>query len=448
MKRAACVVGLTVVALAACDDGDGTTSTGGAASTSSGPTAASTGTGPPDRLALDFAPVPFPTTLPYITDLAFVPGASGEFLVTDLYGGVELAKLSGDAAEVLFDVKIPDVYAEYDAGLLSLAVDPDFAANAFFYVGLTLAKNHVVVRRYTLDRTDAAATLASGVVILELQVATSPRWHNITSMGFEPDGAMWLLVGDKGIALPNAPDPKATVAQDPTSLLGSLVRIIPSRVEGMGGYTPVPGAPLYAPGADPAIFAKGMRSPWQGLYHDGRWFYGEVGLDDIEEVNVVSMAGQNFGWPVVEGPCALDLHMNAPDCSLYVDPWIHFDRSSSSPYVLEDPEAVPTGKRSVYAGWIYRAAPGPSVPNDPYLGLWNDVLVWGDAFVGFMRASKIDGEPDGWHLGHQPFPSAWDQGPDGYVYMVSLSAEPDPSDPVGNGLPSPLHRAVLKTARP
>lgn len=440
MKRAARVVALVAAAaLAACDDGNGTASTGGGNGDSTVSTSASTGSGPPERLALDFVPVPFATSLPYITDLAFVPGASGEFLVTDLYGGVELAEMGTDAATVSFTMKIPDVYAEYDAGLLAVAVDPDFATNAYFYVGLTLAKNHVVVRRYTLDRAAPAATLASGVVILELQVASSPRWHNITSMGFEPDGTMWLLVGDKGIALPNATDPKTTVAQDPTSLLGALVRIIPSRVEGMGGYTPVPGAPLFAPGADPAIFAKGMRSPWQGLYHDGRWFYGEVGLDDIEEINVVSAAGQNFGWPVVEGPCALDVHMNLPDCSLYVDPWIHFDRSSSSPYVLEDAAAVPTGKRSVYAGWIYRPTPG-----DPYLGLWNDVLVWGDAFVGFMRASRIDGEPDGWHLGHQPFPSAWDQGPDGYVYMVALSAEPDPMDPVGGGSPSPLQRAVLK----
>ncbi len=429
-----------LAACSACDDGATTSSAGGQSAAVSQSSASGTGGGLPDRLALEFVQIPFPTGLPFITDLAFVPGASGEFFVTDLYGGVELAKLVGDAAEVSFSAKIPDVYASYDAGLLALAVDPDFATNAYFYVALTLATNHVVVRRYTLDRADPAATLASVVTILDLQVASSPRWHNITSMGFEPDGTMWLLVGDKGIALPNATDPKATVAQDEKSLLGSLIRILPSKAPGMGGYLPVAGAPPYSPTADPALFAKGMRSPWQGLYHDGRWFYGEVGLDDIEEINVVSAAGQNFGWPVVEGPCALDIHMNAPDCALYVDPWIHFDRSSSSPYVLDDLEAVPTGKRSVYAGWIYRPT-----PDDPYAGLWNGVLVWGDAFVGFMRASKIDGDPGGWHLGHQPFPSAWDQGPDGYVYMVALSAEPDPKDPIGTGLPSPLRRALLKT---
>ncbi|MFO0615289.1 MAG: PQQ-dependent sugar dehydrogenase [Polyangiaceae bacterium] len=438
--RSAHAVLMVVAALAACDDAATTASSTSSSASSSSASTGGAGGGHPARLELDFVGIPFATELPYITDLAFVPGASGEFLASDLYGGIELGKITGDATEISFSAKIPDVYAEYDAGLLSVAIDPDFASNGYFYAGLNLATNHVVVRRYTLDRADPAATIASAVPILDLQVLSSPRWHNITSMGFEPDGTMWLLVGDKGIALPNAPDPTKTVAQDEKSLLGSLLRIRPSKEKGVGGYQPVAGAPLYSPTADPAIFAKGLRSPWQGLYHEGRWYYGEVGLDTFEELNVISAAGQNFGWPVVEGPCALDIHMNMPDCTKYVEPWVYVDRSSSSPFVLDDSEAVPTGKRSIYAGWIYRPT-----ENDPYQGLWNDVLVWGDAFVGFMRASKLDGDPNGWHLGHHPFPSAWDQGPDGFVYMVSLSAEPDPKDPVGMGPPSPLRRAVLKT---
>ncbi|MFO0556082.1 MAG: PQQ-dependent sugar dehydrogenase [Polyangiaceae bacterium] len=391
------------------------------------------------RLALDFVEVPFETQLSYITDLAFTPDGSGRFMVIDLYGGFELAQLNEEDATVLFSAALTDVYVEYDAGLLALAIDPDFAENGYFYLALNLAKNHVVVRRYALDINDPAATLASETVILDLQVPSSPRWHNITSMGFEPSGVMWLLVGDKGISLPSAADPTMTVAQDETSLLGSLTRILPSKDPAMGGYEPVTGGPTYSPTSDPAVYAKGLRSPWQGLYHDGRWYYGEVGLDDIEEVNVISEAGQNFGWPVVEGPCEKDLYGHMPDCTLYTDPWVWFNRSASSPFVLDDPDAVPTNKRSVYAGWIYE-------PNalDPYDGLWNDVLVWGDAFVGFMRASKIDGDSSGWPIGHQPFPSAWAQGPDGYVYMIALSEEPNAGDPsMMSGLPSPLRRAVL-----
>jgi hypothetical protein len=426
---------LTQILATACGDDTGAGADGGGGA---GPTGGAGGAGGAlERLALVFEPVPFDTELSYITDLAFVPDGSGEFMVCDLEGGIELGQLSSSGAEIQFRAAVDDVFAEYDAGLLALALDPGFSENGYFYLALNLAKNHVVLRRYTLDRDDPTATIASAVVILDLQVPSSPRWHNITSMGFDEEGAMWILVGDKGIALPTASDPTATVSQDETSLLGSLLRILPSTEPTVGGYELVPGAELYSPGADPAIVAKGLRSPWQGVYHEGRWFFGDVGLDDVEEVNVISGPGENFGWPVVEGPCDLDVHSNEPDCSLYSDPFVHYDRSNSSPFVLDDPDAVPTNRRSVYVGWIYQ-------PNaaDPYLGLWNDVVLWGDAIVGFMRASEIDGDPAGWHVGHVPFPSAWAQAPDGFVYMIALSEEPDPDEP-GGRRPSPLRRATL-----
>ena len=62
--------------------------------------------------------------------------------------------------------------------------------------------------------------------------------------------------------------------------------------------------PPWADGADPALLAMGFRSPWKGLYHNGRWYVGDVGDGSWEEINVlVEGANQNFGWPEVEGPC-------------------------------------------------------------------------------------------------------------------------------------------------
>ncbi len=437
MRLFFCLVGCVALS---CGDSSATGGGGGGgASGGAGGAGASSGTaGAPSRLALGFEPVTYESQAAYITDMAFVPDGSGRFLTTDLYGAFEFADLGADEATVVFSAALDDVYVEYDAGLLSCAIDPDFAENGFIYLALNLAKNHVVVRRYTVDFDDPAATLASEVLILTVQVPTSPRWHNITSMGFEESGVMWLLVGDKGVAKPDVADPTMEVPQDESSQLGALVRILPSKDPAVGGYEAVPEGPTYSPTSEPTVVAKGIRSPWQGVYHAGVWYYGEVGLNDIEEINVIDAPGKNFGWPVVEGPCELDIFANAPDCSLYDDPWIHFDRSASSLYVAEDPDAVPTGKRSVYAGWIYQPQ-----DNDPYAGRWNDVLVWGDAFVGFMRASELDGDPDGWHLGHMPFPSAWAQGPDGYVYVIRLSEEPEPQGGSSSGKATPLLRAVL-----
>src|SRR5690606_29774332 len=151
--------------------------------------------------------------------------------------------------------------------------------------------------------------LSSEVTILDIDAPGAPRWHNIMSMGFEEDGVMWIMLGDKGLYNP---------AQDPGDMLGSLVRILPSKQEGIGGYTTPPDAPLYSTTADPAVYAIGLRSPWRGIYHEGRWFFGDVGGDDFEEINIIDRPGVNLGWPRFEGPCEIDVFGSGPhDCSLY-----------------------------------------------------------------------------------------------------------------------------------
>lgn len=383
---------------------------------------------PTGVLQVRFEQVPYETTLDYITDLAFTPDRSGEFLAIDLYGKFEHARLDAHGAVSLISGQFDDVYADFDAGQLGLAIDPDFDENGMFYIATNLAKNHVQLRRYTLRRGSFAETRESEVVIVDVRVSSSPRWHNITSLGFDEEGVMWVLVGDKGLFEP---------AQDPTNLLGTLIRILPSKVEGVGGYTTPGDVPAYSDESDPAVYAIGIRSPWKGLYYQGRWFFGDVGLDDVEEVNVITVPGQNFGWPVVEGPCAYDVFGNDPDCTLYDDPAISYGRSSSEQFVQDDLAATPTNKRSVYVGWIYQPT-----DNDPYQGLWNDVVVWGDAYVGFVRAAELDDLANSWHVGHMGFPTAWGQAPDGFVYVTSYPTEP-PDDPAPNGRPSPLHRIEL-----
>ena len=100
-------------------------------------------------------------------------------------------------------------------------------------------------------------------------------------MGFDDQGNMWSLWGDKTIQ-PNA--------QDKTNFLGAVVRIHPNRdtpdsgdlcekdadcpngelcqADGLcgGGYTIPEDNPFMAEGSDwaPEIYATGLRSPWRG----------------------------------------------------------------------------------------------------------------------------------------------------------------------------------------
>lgn len=387
-----------------------------------GPDVPSPDAAPDDgRLRLALAPIAHDTGFSLPTDLAFIAANPGELFMTDRDGGVAHLRLEGDAVTTLTSFAVPDTWIDGAAGLLGVAVDPNFAENQFFYVSVSISRERNVIRRYTLHAGDGAATLASQVDIFDVFGEGAPRWHNIASLGFDEGGVMWAFIGDKGLFDP---------AQDPADPLGSLIRILPSQTGDMGGYTVPDDQPVFGPDAHPAVFAKGIRSPWKGRYHEGRWYFGDVGKDDVEEIDIVDSPAQNFGWPLAEGPCA-------ESCDGFVEPWIWYDRTSSHPFVAEDPEAVPTTNRSVYVGWIRQPADG--IP-DPYGGRWNGIMTYGDHYVGFIRARNLATGED-WHAGHLGYASAWAQGPDGFVYASALFGWPPPEE--GHAPPGALYRIVL-----
>lgn len=372
---------------------------------------------PPPPLRLRFEPIEQDSGALRLTDLAFLPGTGGEFLVTDKDGEVVHMRLEGAGARRLGGFTIPDVWDDSDAGLISVVPDPDFARNRLFYVGLSTSRETNVVRRYRLVEGDYEATRASEATVISVRGEGAPRsWHNVGSIGFTEEGHLWALFGDKVL------DERA---QDPESPLGALLRIIPSRDPTGEGYTVPPDNPFADGAGHPAVYAKGLRSPWKGLYRDGRWYVGDVGLDTVEELNVVDAPGDNLGWPESEGPC---------ECDQFVEPWVFYGRSSGHPFVREDPDATADRHRSIYVGWLYDPR-----PDDPYEGRWNDVITYGDAFVGFVRARRVDGTDADWAAGHVEMPTAWAQGPDGYVYVTALGTWPVDA-PVA---PSPIYRAVL-----
>ncbi len=375
-------------------------------------------------LALAFEEIEQPADLALVSDLEFLPG-SNDFLMVDVRGGFAHMRLvpDEDRAEVVMQGAIPDVAVGGVAGLVGVAVDPDFDANRFFYVGMTDTPHTNVVRRYTLVDGDVEATLASGVDIFGLGVPGVSGWpHNVSAFGFDGSGAMWLFSGDKT---------DSEAAQDPADWRGTLLRILPSREEGVGGYTVPDNGPPIAEGADPAVIATGIRSPWRAQYHDGAWYFGDVGNNLVEEINVVPAdpaEGRNFGWPEAEGPCR-------SGCRDFRDPWVTYSHGSDDPFVVDDFDASTRVSRSIYVGWIRQ----PASP-DPYDGLWDDVLVFGDMYVGFVRAIELDRAGDeSFHAGHLDLATAWGQAQDGYVYAATLGELP-----LGQAqAPSRLVRAVL-----
>ncbi len=360
-------------------------------------------TDPRPHLELKFTEIPQDSALLRMTDLAFLPDDSGELIVVDKDGEVVHMRMTDDGAETLGRFVVEDTYTRDDSGLVSVAFDPDFAENRFFYLGVTISKETNVIRRYELLADDYEATAASETLVIEVTGEDAPRaWHNVGSIGFTEEGYMWAIFGDKVLD---------DVAQDPMSLLGKVLRIIPEHDED-GGFSVPDDNPFNDGSGHPAVYALGLRSPWKAAYKDGVLFIGDIGLDTFEEVNRLSAPGENFGWPVHEGPCT-------EDCAQMSDPWVYYGRGSSAPFVQDDERATSARLRSVWVAGIYEPREA-----DRYQGLLTDQVLLGDTFSGFVRARPMDGSTPSVHVGHLWLPTAMAQGPDDYVYAVGLGTWP------------------------
>jgi glucose/arabinose dehydrogenase len=100
-------------------------------------------------------------------------------------------------------------------------------------------------------------------------------------------------------------------AQDEASLGGKILRMLPDG-----------DVPDDNPFGDSVVFSLGHRNP-QGLAwdRDGLLWAAEFGQNQWDELNVI-LAGQNYGWPKVEGIASVDD---------FVDPVQQWETSEASP---------------------------------------------------------------------------------------------------------------------
>jgi glucose/arabinose dehydrogenase len=188
-----------------------------------------------------------------------------------------------------------------EAGLLSMAFDPDYRRNGRFYVFYTANSGNNVVERYRREggRAVRAAPASGRRVIRILHPWTDS--HNGGQLQFGPDGHLWISTGDGGCC-----DDGHDQARSLGTKLGKLLRVDPRRRK--RGFRAPPGNPLVdAPGVD-AIYSWGLRNPWRFSFDrlTGNLIIADVGDNERarEEISYVSVAGaasSNFGWPEYEG---------------------------------------------------------------------------------------------------------------------------------------------------
>jgi glucose/arabinose dehydrogenase len=180
---------------------------------------------------------------------------------------------------------VPEVRTGFLAGLMEVALHPNFAQNQTIY--LTYSKPGP-------DNTSTTALLRArfdGRALLDAHdIFVAEAWNNRTTnygsrIAFGPDGMLYMSIGDRG---------EADRAQKTDDHVGKILRL---RDDG----TAPPDNPFAGrAGYKPEIYSMGHRSP-QGLAFnpaDGSLWSNEHGPQGGDEVNVV-LPGRNYGWPLV-----------------------------------------------------------------------------------------------------------------------------------------------------
>jgi glucose/arabinose dehydrogenase len=227
------------------------------------------------------------TNLEVPWSFAFLP--DDDALVTERDSGRLLwVSSSGDIREIQ---TLPES-GSGEGGLLGVAVSPDYEEDHYVYAYYTTERDNRVVRFRIGEKPEAILT---GIPV--------NSYHDGGRIKFGPDGMLYVTTGDAG-------DPENS--QDRSSLGGKILRIEPDG--SIPPDNPFPANPVYSFGHRNV---EGLA--WDA---DGQLYASEFGQNTWDEVNRIE-AGENYGWPEVEG--------KGGDDEAYVDPITVWPTSEASP---------------------------------------------------------------------------------------------------------------------
>jgi len=212
--------------------------------------------------------------------LVFLP--DGRALVSERPGRIRLIQdghlqekpyLSVDAARV------------GEAGLMGIAVHPQFPMEPYIYAMYTYRKGGDLLNRVARFR-DRGGTGSFDRVIID--TIPGARFHDGGRIAFGPDGMLYVTTGENFIS---------ALAQDLSSLAGKVLRV-----------TPEGNIPADNPFIDSPVYSYGHRNPqgiaWQPdtgrLFESEHGPSGEFGRFAHDEINIITKGG-NYGWPHVIG---------------------------------------------------------------------------------------------------------------------------------------------------
>jgi glucose/arabinose dehydrogenase len=301
----------------------------------------------------------------------------------------------------------PEEADSEEAGLLSIAFDPDYQRSGRFYLFYTGLDGNNYVDSFRRASGRAVRALRSS---RRRVIGIRHPWldsHNGGQLQFGPDGHLWISTGDGGCC-GDYHDQARTLG----SLLGKLLRIDPR--PGKRGYIAPADNPLLRSAGANAVYAWGLRNPWRFSFDrlTGALAIADVGDNESarEEINLIgapAAAGVNFGWPEYEGFARDDPARPGP--GPLVAPISQYRHTSNrcaitGGYVVRDPALPQLWGRYVYAdfcGGRIRSLAAPPLGD-------------GLAPPGRVADDRDEGV-------HHRYVSSFGEGLAGQIYVVSLA---------------------------
>jgi glucose/arabinose dehydrogenase len=267
-----------------------------------------------------------------------------------------------------------------EQGLLSVAFDPGYRTNRFFYVDYTDTSGDTRVVRYRSNGTTAIPSSAKQLLFVKDFAAN----HNGGQLEFGPDGLLYWGNGDGG----GAGDPQ----QNGQSLARPFAKIMRTNVRAAKPFW--------------RVAAYGLRNPWRFSFDraNGDLYIGDVGQGDWEEIDYLrrGFGITNFGWNRFEGR-----HVYESSTALLT-------RGPYHPPIAEYSHSLGC---SVTGGYVYRGKAVPAAAGRYFYGDYCSGIIWSLKVSG-GKARTIRQEPF-----KVPNLSSFAEDGAGELYLLALSGE-------------------------
>ena len=351
----------------------------------------------------------------------FVVDQVGILWAIDLPTGTKTVFLNVSGRLVTLGKFGPNTFDE--RGLLGVAFHPRYRSNGLLYTytseptagpptfpttippGKT-ADHQDVIAEWRVPNPTNPASVVDPASRRELIRIDHPQFnHNAGDLHFGPDGMLYISDGDGG----GADDQDGQIhvdgpvfghqgdgnAQKLNTPLGKILRIdVDTRDSANGQYgIPADNPFIGKPGALKEIYAFGFRNPYRFSFDSltGDLYVGDVGQNDIEEVDMV-VSGGNYGWNFKEGTFFFDPKGFEPGSGTATP----VDPGRIPPGVtLTDPIAeydTHNEGHSVIGGYVYRGTRIPQLRGR---------YVFGDFSRAFVNRIGTDGRL--FYLVEKPF---------------------------------------------